>query len=93
MIIRNCYFPSCCQIKFCHRLVASVGAMILPEIPPALALLLQTGDEQTIMDSVVLITQLMSTFKVRGHDGPLPPLLLPPFLSFPFLSILFALNC
>jgi hypothetical protein len=50
-------------MKYAHRLMQSVGELILPEIPPALAVFLQSGDQQIVMESLDLVIQFMTTFK------------------------------
>lgn len=52
------------QMKYAHRLMQSVGELVLPEIPPALAVFLQSGDQQIVMESLDLVIQFMATFKV-----------------------------
>eukprot|EP01134_Creolimax_fragrantissima_P004329 CFRG4329T1 len=55
-------------IKFSHRLVASIDDVILPEIPTTLSLLLQTDDPEIITESLLLLTQLMLTFKGKFKE-------------------------
>jgi hypothetical protein len=51
-------------ISFLHRMVESLGATILPYLPPALEVLLHVGaDAQDLQDAMLLLNQLMMRFK------------------------------